>query len=205
MARSLLQHLGISLSFRAEAVFTSAYLRNRIPTVQLKDFTPYERWYNKNADVSILKVFDCKALVHIPDAKQKGKLDEKTIACIFVGYPTTENSLKLYNPQTKQIFQSHDVLFAGNKFETYINDYNKENCESFIENMHLNLCDNAEDTELTQEKYQEIFRNITKYQEISLSRNILNTSDIKYKNLCHWIYIVIVNVLVYFVHRKTTK
>ena len=38
-----------------------------------------------------------------------------------------------------------------------------------------------------------------------LSRYILKTSDIKYKKLYHWIYIVILNVLVHFIHWKTTK
>ena len=38
-----------------------------------------------------------------------------------------------------------------------------------------------------------------------LSRNILKTSDIKYKKLYDWIYTVIVNVPVYFIHWKTTK
>ena len=33
-----------------------------------------------------------------------------------------------------------------------------------------------------------------------LSRNILKTSDIKYKSLHQWIDIVTVNILVYFVH-----
>ena len=47
--------------------------------------------------------FDCKAFVYIPDTKWKSKLDKKSITSTFVGYPTTENGLKLFNPQTKQI------------------------------------------------------------------------------------------------------
>ena len=38
-----------------------------------------------------------------------------------------------------------------------------------------------------------------------ISKNILKTCDSKYKKLYNWIYIVIVNVLVYFIHWKTTK
>ena len=38
-----------------------------------------------------------------------------------------------------------------------------------------------------------------------LSRNMLKTSDSKYKKLYHSIYIVIMNVLVYFRHWKTAK
>ena len=49
-----------------------------------------------------------------------------------------------------------------------------------------------------------MFINVTDLLEL-ISRNILKTSDIKYKKLYNWINIVIVNVLVYFIRWKTMK
>ena len=57
------------------------------------------------------------------------------------------------------------------------------------------------------EKFQQsedLFINVPDLLEL-ISRNILKTSDIKYKKLYNWINIVTVNVLVCFMHWKTTK
>ena len=66
----------------------------------------------KKPDVSNLKIFGCKAFVHIPCAKPKSKLDNKSITCIFVGYPNTENGFQLFNPEIRQMFRTHDMIFA---------------------------------------------------------------------------------------------
>ena len=111
-ARSMLHHAQKPLTFWAEAISTACYVRNRSPTAFLKNVTPYEHWYGKKPDVSNLKVFGCKAYVHVPDAKRKGKFDKKAIPCVFVGYPSNDNGFKFYNPQTKQMFRSRDVIFT---------------------------------------------------------------------------------------------
>ena len=49
-----------------------------------------------------------------------------------------------------------------------------------------------------------MFINVPDLLEL-ISRNKLKTSDVKHKKLYNWIYIVIVNVLVNFIHWKTTK
>ena len=48
-----------------EAVNTSVYLQNRIPTKALNDKTPYEAWFGVKAYVAYLKVFGslCYSLV----------------------------------------------------------------------------------------------------------------------------------------------
>ena len=47
MEKSVLYLLGTPLSFWVEAISTTVYVRNRSPTVQLKNVSTYERWYNK--------------------------------------------------------------------------------------------------------------------------------------------------------------
>ena len=79
------------LKFWAEAVSTACYLRNRNPTIFLKSVTPYEHWYGKKLNASNLKFFGCKASVHVPDDKRKGKFGRKSIPCVFVKYPANDN------------------------------------------------------------------------------------------------------------------
>ena len=117
-ARSMLHHSGRPLNLWAEAISTAAYVRNRSPTTILKDVTPYELWFGKKPDVGNLKVFGCKAFVHVPDSKRKGKFETKSTRCIFVGYPTNENGFKLYNPSAGKMLRSRDVIFIENQFDS---------------------------------------------------------------------------------------
>ena len=112
----MLHHAQKPLTFWAEAISTACYVRNRSPTAFLKNVTPYKHWYGKKPDVSNLKVFGCKAYVHVPDAKRKDKFDKKSIPCVFVGYSSNDNGFKFYNPQTKQMFRSRDVIFTERNF-----------------------------------------------------------------------------------------
>ena len=49
-----------------------------------------------------------------------------------------------------------------------------------------------------------MFINVPDLLELT-SRNTLKTSDVKHKKLYNWINTAILNVLVYFIHWKTTK
>ncbi|MCO5580407.1 hypothetical protein L7F22_034273 [Adiantum nelumboides] len=42
----------------------------------------------------------------------RGKLDDKAVKCIFVGYSSGSKGYRLYNPATNKIFESRDVIFA---------------------------------------------------------------------------------------------
>ena len=47
--------------FRAEAVSTATYLRNRCPTRAVEGKTPYEAWHGTKPRVDHLRVFGCTA------------------------------------------------------------------------------------------------------------------------------------------------
>ena len=98
----------------------------------LRNVTPYEHWYGKKPDVSNLKVFGCKAYVYVPDAKCKGKFGRESILCVFVGYRIIDNGFKFYNPQTKQMLQSRDVIFMEKKFKVEISDYTWRTLSSLL-------------------------------------------------------------------------
>ncbi|MCO5549929.1 hypothetical protein L7F22_003406 [Adiantum nelumboides] len=77
----------------------------------LSRLCPYESWYDKKPSASYLRVFGCLAYAHIPQ-QLRGKLDDKAVKCIFVGYSSGSKGYKLYHPATNKIFESRDVIFA---------------------------------------------------------------------------------------------
>ena len=109
-ARSMLSSAGIGQEFWAEVVETTCYLVNRSPTSTLIDKTTQEVWTGKKPSIKHLKVFGCDAYVHVPKEK-RSKLDNKVEKCIFIGYKAGMKGYKLWNPITKKIVYSQDVVF----------------------------------------------------------------------------------------------
>ena len=60
--------------------------------------------------VDHFKTFGCIACVHIPNEKRE-KLDDKGEKCIFLGVSDQSKAYKPYNPSTKKILISRDVVF----------------------------------------------------------------------------------------------
>ena len=114
-ARSMMYNAGQDKKFWAEAVCTAVIIRNRSPTVAVDNMTPYECFYGIKPDVSHFKVFGCKAYMHVPKENRK-KWDSKTKKCIFVGYSITSKGYRLYDPVSRKICVSRDVLFDEDEF-----------------------------------------------------------------------------------------
>eukprot|EP00794_Sanderia_malayensis_P014530 gene14530-biopygen11634 len=114
--RSMLHHAKLPLRFWAKALNTAVYLRNRSPTVALSGLTPYECMYGKKPDVSNLKVFGCKAFVHVPK-ERRTKLEEKSTCCVFVGYPAASKGFKFYDAGKKRMICSRDVKLLEDDFQ----------------------------------------------------------------------------------------
>ena len=113
-ALSMILHAGVSKGFWAEAVFSAAYIRNRVITTAT-GVTPYERWYGKKPDVSNLRVFGCTAYGHVPDSLRQ-KLDQKAVKMRFVGYSLTQKGYRFYDDNKRKIFICRDVIFNETDF-----------------------------------------------------------------------------------------
>ncbi|MCO5582114.1 hypothetical protein L7F22_036004 [Adiantum nelumboides] len=111
MARCMLKAKSLPHKLWMEAVACAAHVLNRCPTCALLTITPYESWYDRKPSVSYLRVFGCLAYAHIPQ-QLRGKLDDKAVKCIFVGYSSGSKGYRLYNPATNKIFESRRVIFA---------------------------------------------------------------------------------------------
>lgn len=116
MARTMIIHSGLSETFWAEAVRTSAYLRNRIVTKILCDKTPFEMWKGFKPAVGHLKVFGAKAIVL--DKTHKSKFSPKGIECLMIGYSEVCKGYRLYNHKNRKVIVGRDVIFLENSFET---------------------------------------------------------------------------------------
>ncbi|KAB5519390.1 hypothetical protein DKX38_023709 [Salix brachista] len=71
---------------------------------------PDRVWNGKDVSYDHLRVFGCKAFVHIPK-DERSKLDVKTRQCIFLGYGLDEFGYRLYDPVEKKLVRSRDVVF----------------------------------------------------------------------------------------------
>lgn len=137
--RCMLADSELHKSFWAEAAVTAAYLINRVPCRGNK-LSPEEIWSNEKPDLSKLRVFGCKALVHIPKEKRK-KLDVKSTECLLMGYSYETKAYRLYNIKTKKIVISRDVVFFENEKEVI--NFDCSNLNSSLSSIVLPL---GEDT-----------------------------------------------------------
>ncbi|MCO5605620.1 hypothetical protein L7F22_059803 [Adiantum nelumboides] len=169
MARCMLKAKSLPHKLWMEAVACAAHVLNRCPTRALKTITPYESWYDKKPSVSYLRVFGCLAYADIPQ-QLHGKLDDKAVKCIFVGYSSGSKGYRLYNPATNKIFESRDVIFAKTTAQSMVafdvphmqtQDVFEGFLPSFVENQESQQVDNFDqsfDQHVTPHDVEEIVR-----------------------------------------------
>lgn len=109
--RCLLSEAKLSPSFWGEALYTAAHVINLSPAYALDGDVPENVWLGKKPSYDHLRVFGCKAFVHIPK-DERSKLDAKTKQCIFLGYGQDEFGYRLYDPVEKKLVRSRDVVFC---------------------------------------------------------------------------------------------
>jgi transposase InsO family protein len=99
MTRVLLYQNKVPKSYWSDAVLTSAYLINRLPSIKLGFKSPLEILYQRKIIIDNLRIFGCTCYVY-NDNKQD-KLDFRAIKAIFLGYSTQK---KVINVMIQLIF-----------------------------------------------------------------------------------------------------
>ncbi|GJU55707.1 retrotransposon protein, putative, ty1-copia subclass, partial [Tanacetum coccineum] len=113
------------LSFFTIYFFFSRAVRilNMVPTKKV-DKTPYEIWHGKAPNLSYLKVWGCEAYVKRDSAD---KLQQRSVKCIFVGYPKETMGYYFYFPPKNKVivarygdFLERDLIsqeFSGRDYD----------------------------------------------------------------------------------------
>ncbi|XP_071917233.1 uncharacterized protein [Coffea arabica] len=115
MVRSILTKSGVPKNFWPETVNWSIHMLNKSPTFAVKNMTPEEAWSGRKPTVDHFKFFGCIVYAHVPEQKRT-KLDNKGEKYIFLGVSDQSKAYKLYNPITKKIITSRDVIFDEENF-----------------------------------------------------------------------------------------
>ena len=97
-------------SYWWDALQYTALLHNMSLTHSLSNCTPEESWSRNKPDISCLRVFGCKAFIHIPD-KMRGKLSAKSLVCTFIGYAQQRKAYHLVHCPSGHFLESRDVIF----------------------------------------------------------------------------------------------
>lgn len=113
-ARCMLSDSDLNKKLWAEAVHHAAYLINRSVNRSVGDRTPEEVWSDKKPDLSELKIFGNPAMVQVPKVKRT-KWDAKAIEMNFVGYADNQKGFRFFDPLSKKIIISRDVIFLLSK------------------------------------------------------------------------------------------
>jgi Reverse transcriptase (RNA-dependent DNA polymerase)/Integrase core domain len=115
-AKSMLHAAGLSYGFWGEAVRTAAHVRNRSPIKSTDWKTPHEMLTGRVPDISYLRIFGCKAYVHVLKKKRKDKMESQSSSLTFVGYEPNSKGYRFWNRSTRSIVVSTDATFDESSF-----------------------------------------------------------------------------------------
>ena len=113
VGRSLMFHYNVPKRYWNEAILTAIHLINRMPSKLLNGKSPFEFLYNRQPNLSYLKVFGCTCYVHILN-HARDKLSYRSVKCIFLGYCIDKKGYKYLDPYTNEKFLSRNVTFLEN-------------------------------------------------------------------------------------------
>lgn len=108
--RCMLSYAKLPKSFWGEAMRTAVDMINLSPAAALDGDVPNRVWTGKEVSYTHLRVFGCRAFVHIPK-DERSKLDDKAKQCIFLGYGHEEFGYRLWDPVNRKVVRSRDVVF----------------------------------------------------------------------------------------------
>src|SRR6202789_757712 len=112
-ARAMIIQRNIPLFLWTEAINYANLVKNRSPTRVLEKqmITPYEAFWGKKPDLALLEEFRRPCWVLRQDGKQS-KLDPKSRQFLFTGINNSTKGYRYYNPATRQIQTSRNVVFV---------------------------------------------------------------------------------------------
>jgi hypothetical protein len=108
--RSMLKVKGLPRWLWGEAMNAVVYVRNRCSTKSVNGMTPFEAWHGRKPMVHHLRMFGCIVYVRNTMSHLK-KLEDRSRKMIFVGYENGSKAYHAYDPITKYVHVTCDVVF----------------------------------------------------------------------------------------------
>jgi len=93
------------------ALQAAAYVRNRTTRKRTAGSTPYERFFGRRPDLSMLRAWGCTAYVHLPKAKRANSLAPRSWKGVMVGYAERQRGWLIMDPATGDVHVARDVLW----------------------------------------------------------------------------------------------
>ena len=125
MVRCMICHSTLPESLWGEALKTTTYILNRVPT-KAATKTPYELWIGRKPSLKHFHVWGCPTEVR-PYKPNEKKLDSRTVSSYFIDYSERSRGYKFYDPILKTIFETEtatffeDIEFEGkNKIRKFV-------------------------------------------------------------------------------------
>jgi len=108
--RAMLCDCGLPKEMWSHAMRYACYVLNRTPSRVIGGKTPCEMFSGEKSSLSLIRVFGCVAYVK-EHGKVKEKLAPRARELFFVGVPAGTKGYLLFDPSTKKVSVSRDVIF----------------------------------------------------------------------------------------------
>ncbi|SGZ34392.1 BQ5605_C071g12878 [Microbotryum silenes-dioicae] len=112
---ALLYSSGADSRLWGEAALYYVHCKNLMPHAGIGGEIPDTRWHGFAPDISTLRAFGCRAWHHLPSAKRTD-LDPKAVPLLFVGFDHHAKAFRLFEPSTRRIQLSRNVVFRESEF-----------------------------------------------------------------------------------------
>ena len=114
-AIAMLNQANLPIIFWGQAVLYLTSILNVTPLSSISETTSYEVWKKCKPNLNMYRIFGCRAFVHV-QKKDRGPLESRTAKCIFIGFDDGYKGWKVYNPITRKVSISWDVIFNESSF-----------------------------------------------------------------------------------------
>ena len=120
IAKAQIIHAGLGKNYYLLAIEAGCYIRNRLKTTN-SELTPHELLTKEKPRIDHLKIFGCRAVLHLPKTLRRSG-DPSGKICRFVGYGAQSLTYKLYDGKNFKFIESRDVDFDERCFQFSYSD-----------------------------------------------------------------------------------
>ncbi|MBW0465717.1 hypothetical protein O181_005432 [Austropuccinia psidii MF-1] len=110
-ARCLLNASSLPNHYWAEAINTSTFLCNIIPTPSRHNLSPHVLWRGSPPQIKHLKTFGCHAIITIPKHHREWKLSPAAAEGIFLGYENDNTAYCILRARDRKVIMTKHVTF----------------------------------------------------------------------------------------------